>query len=684
LYSTQLPRLKFTTVNRTLISFAMLVVFNAAVHADPQLSSWFTATSDQFARIYTTTAAETSQSSVTTWSRGTTTQSTPVYSGVHEVSYSNDWIYIKTSGLASHLMGPWYLDAAKTQLFPNLPTDTATTYRIPRTPVVATTKTNTPGGPIGYFVNGVALFDNRDTFSYSNANGRDADPMAGIGQGDGIWNREAYLNESVSFDAAFAHQAGNQYHYHAQAIALRYQLGDHVDYNAKTNRYSESSVTETQHSPILAWAADGYPVYGPYGYASAMDATSGVRRLVSGYVRRDGTNGTTNLNTAGRHTLPAWAATAQNRSATLSPSQYGPNVNATYPIGHYLEDYDYLGDLGKTQGVDFDLDRYNGRFCVTPDFPNGTYAYFETIAADGTPLFPFNLGRQFYGTPSGGVVTSISEPVTNYFTNNPGAAPTPPPHALQNSSTRVRVQTDDNVLIGGFIIRGGTKKVEVRAIGPSLTQSSVSGVVANPTLELYDSTNTLLASNDDWVNSAQRRQIADSRIPPLSSEEAAVIVNLPEGNYTGIVRGTNSTAGVGLVEIFDLDNAATIHLKNLSARGRVETSENVMIGGFILGGGVSTNVIVRGIGPSLSGLGVNGALPNPTLALYNSQGTAIDSNDDWGNSPNKAAITNSGLAPANDLESAVYDSLSPGSYTAIVGGVNSTTGVAVVEIYELD
>jgi hypothetical protein len=671
-------------VIRILISLATAVVFSATVRADPQLSSWFTATSDQYARIYPTTAAETSQSSVTTWSRGTNTQSTPVYSGVHEVSSSNSFVYIKTSGLASHLMGPWYLDAAKTQLFPNLPTDTATTYRIPRTPVVATTKTNTPGGPIGYFVNGVALFDSRDTFSYSNANGRDADPMGGIGQGDGIWNREAYLNESVSFDAALAHQAGNQYHYHAQAIALRYQLGDHVDYNAKTNRYSESSVTETQHSPILAWAADGYPVYGPYGYANAMNAGSGVRRMVSGYVRRDGTNGTTNLSTVGRHTLPAWAAAAQNRSATLSPSQYGPNVSATYPIGHYLEDYDHLADLGQTQGIDFDLDRYNGRFCVTPDFPNGTYAYFETIAADGTPLFPFNLGRQFYGTPSGGVVTSISESVTNYFTNNPGAGPTPPAHALQNSSTRLRVQTGDNALIGGFIVRGGTKKVEVRAIGPSLTQSSISGIVANPTLEVYDSASQLIASNDDWVNSEQRRQIADSKIPPLSSQEAAVIVNLPDGNYTAVVRGANSTVGVGLVEIYDLDNAAAVHLKNLSTRGRVETGENVMIGGFILGGSASTNVVVRGIGPSLSGLGISDALSNPTLTLFNSQGTAIDSNDDWINSANKTAIQNSGLAPTNDRESAVYDSLSAGNYTAIVSGVNSATGVGLVEIYELD
>lgn len=613
-----------------------------------------------------------------------TTQSTPAYSGVHEVSSSASWVYIKTSGLASHLMGPWYLDQAKTQLFPNLPTDTNTTYRIPRTPTVAATKVNTPGGPIGYFVNGVALFDSRDTFSYSNANGRDADPTAGIGQGDGIWNREAYINESVSFDAAFAHQAGNQYHYHAQAIALRYQLGDHVDYNAKTNRYSESSVTETQHSPILAWAADGYPVYGPFGYASAMNPNSGVRRIVSGYLLRDGNNGTTNLNATGRHTLPAWAATAQNRSATLSASQYGPNVSATYLLGHYLEDYDHLADLGKTQGIDFDLDRYNGRFCVTPEFPSGTYAYFETIAADGTPLFPFNVGRQFYGTPSGGVVGSITEAVTNYFTNNPAAAPTPPPHALQNISTRLKVQTNENVMIGGFIIQGGTKKVVVRAIGPALGEAGLTALLANPALELYDGNNNLIASNDDWVNSADRRAIADSKIPPLRSNESAIVSSLAAGNYTAVVRGVNSTSGLGLVEVYDLDNAANIHLKNLSTRGRVETDDNVMIGGFILGGGTATNIVVRALGPSLSSFGIANPLSNPTLTLYNSQGTAIDFNDDWMTSANKAAISGSGLAPANDLESALYDSLAPANYTAIVRGLNGATGVGLVEIYELD
>jgi hypothetical protein len=123
---------------------------------------------------------------------------------------------------------------------------------------------------------------------------------------------------------AFAHQAGSNYHYHANTPALRYQLGDHVDYNANSKTYSESTTTATAHSPILGWMADGYPVYGPYGYASPMNAASGVRRMIPGYVKRDGTNGTTNLNITGRTTLPAWAARAQNRSATLASNVYGP------------------------------------------------------------------------------------------------------------------------------------------------------------------------------------------------------------------------------------------------------------------------------------------------------------------------------------------------------------------------
>ena len=194
-------------------------------------------------------------------------------------------------------MGPWYLNTAHTTNFPNFPSNRNVLYRIPRVPTVATTKTVTPTGAIGYCVDGVAMFDMGDTFSYSTAGGQDAQPTNGL-RGDGVWNRDAYINEGVTFDPAFAHQAGNDYHYHATMPALRYLLGDHVNYNSTAKSYSESTATVTKHSPILGWMKDGYPIYGPYGYSSPMSATSGLRRMISGYVKRDGSNGTAVLGPA--------------------------------------------------------------------------------------------------------------------------------------------------------------------------------------------------------------------------------------------------------------------------------------------------------------------------------------------------------------------------------------------------
>jgi hypothetical protein len=351
-------------------------------------------------------------------------------------------------------------------LFGNLPANTGTIYRIPRTTTVPATKTNTGLGAIGYFVNGVALFDMRDAFSYNTTAGQDATPTNGL-QGNGVWNRDAYHNESVTFDAAFAHQAGRQYHYHAQSPALRHQLGDHVDYNATTNRYTESTAPITKHSPIVAWAADGFPIYGPHGYSSAMNPNSPIVRMTSGFVLRNGQFGTTNLNTAGRQTLAVWAAAVQGRAQTLPTTLYGPNVSTTYQLGRYIEDYDYLGDLGRTQGVDFDLDKHNGRFCVTPEFPDGTYAYFETITSTGTPLFPYNLGRQFYGTPSGGTVTGITEPVTTHFRGGPNKRET------ATAVTR-NGQTGD-VTFSWSSVEGGTYRVDASA--DLVTWSALTGSV---------------------------------------------------------------------------------------------------------------------------------------------------------------------------------------------------------------
>jgi hypothetical protein len=178
-----------------------------SLNANPRITSWFTENSGQYARIYETTAAETARTSSTTWTRGQGTQSSPTYADVSEVSYSANWVYIRTTGLASHVMGPWYLNAAKSQDFPNFPANMASTYRIPLTPTIPTTKTLTGLGASGVMVNGVSIFDSRDAFSYVSASSTDATPVNGL-TGDGVWNRDGYHNEGVTFDPGLAHQAG--------------------------------------------------------------------------------------------------------------------------------------------------------------------------------------------------------------------------------------------------------------------------------------------------------------------------------------------------------------------------------------------------------------------------------------------------------------------------------------------
>lgn len=433
----------FPPMKTTLSILCMLVATRAA--ADPQLTSWFTEDSGQYARIYQNSAAETARTVSKTWSRGTGVQSSPTYAGVSKIVYSTNWVYIRATGLASHIMGPWYLDAAKSQDFPNFPSNTAKIYRIPRTPAIPTTKTLTGLGASGCMINGVSMFDSRDAFSYVNASSTDATPVNGL-TGDGVWNRDGYHNEGITFDAALAHQAGNNYHYHAQPIGLRYQLGDHVDYNATTNRYTESTAAVTKHSPILAWAADGLPVYGPYGYSSPLDPNSGVRRMVSGYVLRNGSNGTTNLTSTGRTTLPAWAQRIQ--TVTF---KNGPAVSTTYALGHYIEDFDYLGDRGYTLGVDFDLNEQNVRWCVTPEYPSGTYAYFTTINANGTPAYPYTTGRQYFGSPTGGSST-ISETVTTFFDGGP--------NKVETASAPSANNTTGDVTLTWSAAEGGTYQIQ--------------------------------------------------------------------------------------------------------------------------------------------------------------------------------------------------------------------------------
>ena len=183
------------------VSILLLSLLATSAIADPQITSWYTADSGQYARIYQTTAAESARTASTTWSRGQGTQNSPTYAGVSQISYSANWVYIRATGLASHLMGPWYLDAAKSQNFPNFPANTAKTYRIPRTPAIPATKSLTGLGATGCMVNGVSIFDSRDAFSYSSGNNTDATPVNGL-TGDGVWNRDGYHNDGATFNPA--------------------------------------------------------------------------------------------------------------------------------------------------------------------------------------------------------------------------------------------------------------------------------------------------------------------------------------------------------------------------------------------------------------------------------------------------------------------------------------------------
>jgi hypothetical protein len=243
----------------------------------------------------------------------------------------------------------------------------------------------------------------------------------------------------------------------------------------------------------------------------------------------------------------------------------------------------------------------------------------------------------------------------------------------------MRVQTGANVGIGGFIITGtAPKRVILRAIGPSLP---VSDALADPVMELHGPAGFMTIINDNWRDT-QEAEIIATGFPPTNNLESAIVATLNPGAYTAIVRGKNNTSGVALVEVYDLDQAAASKLGNISTRAFVSTGSNIVIAGFILGGGTGNdNVIVRGIGPSLP---VTGVLADPTLELRDSNGALIRSDDNWQDDPAQAAlISAAGLAPTNSLESAIFATLTPGPYTALLAGLNNGTGVGLVEVYDL-
>jgi hypothetical protein len=308
----------------------------AAAWAQPAVDSWVL-NQGQFASYWQNT-------------NGSPTNPTFVFytsttlADVSKVCYNDDYVWVKSDGMTTN-MGQF--------LNPGVPTAQNYTFVFPRNPTVPTTKTVSPKvGAIGMLVNGVPIYGLSDAHYWNGSNNNS--------MGVGTWNREVYKAEGFVLDATLGAHPQQQGAYHS---------------HAKPYRLYQANGTDA-HSPIVGYAFDGNPVYGPYGYTDPMDAASGISRMKSGYSQR-------NITT--RTTLPY--------GVSLNPSQYGPAVSATYPIGTYVEDYEWLASNGG------DLDIYNGRFCVTPEYPQGTYAYFVTIDAAGTPQFPYYIGIDYYGAP---------------------------------------------------------------------------------------------------------------------------------------------------------------------------------------------------------------------------------------------------------------------------------------------
>jgi hypothetical protein len=285
-------------------------------------------------------------------------------------------------------------------------------------------------------------------------------------------------------------------------------------------------------------------------------------------------------------------------------------------------------------------------------------------------------------TPTPTVIPDPSATPTPF----PEPTPTPALHSQPlNIATRVHVATRENVAIGGFIITGDApKKVVVRGIGPSLRESGIVNVLADPAIELYSSEGKLIARNNNWRDDLDSSvELEANGFGPKDELEAAIMATLSPGSYTAIISGQNSSSGVALIEIYDLDQNGGSRLANISTRALVESSESVLIGGFILGGDNGpAKILVRALGPSLANAGISNALANPTLELHDGNGALLMVNDDW-KDQQQSAIEQTGIPPGNSSEAAIVADFAPGAYTAVVAGKNGATGIALVEVYNL-
>ncbi len=383
-------------------------------------------------------------------------------------------------------------------------------------------------------------------------------------------------------------------------------------------------------------------------------------------------------------------------NVTFSGASGNPaDVVAVFPTGSSLAvDYYYLNGSKTSPAAGITAGTITASMATPGDFEFHLISGYLDVArtasvtvAVATPLpTPTPAPAP---SPAATPVPTPSPISTPNPTPTPAATPTPTPvvalpsGTMLNVSTRAFVQPGDNVMIGGLIISGtDPKRVLLRAVGASLTHAGIAGVLADPKLDLYDSSGKLIASNDSWQsNATDAAAVVATGLTPNDDREAAMIVDLHPGSYTAILSGSTGGQGVALFELYDL-NQNSSRIANIATRGKVDSGDKVMIAGFIVGGTQPNNLIIRALGPSLAAAGLNGALTNPVLDLYNGNGSLIVTNDNWRDSQQNQIVASS-LAPQDDREAAIAATLSPGNYTAIVRGAGGSKGVALVEVYNV-
>jgi CSLREA domain-containing protein len=338
-----------------------------------------------------------------------------------------------------------------------------------------------------------------------------------------------------------------------------------------------------------------------------------------------------------------------------------------------------------SNAVSATISRADGIGTIVNDDAAPTPTATPTATATATAAPTATATATATSTPTATPTSTPTATATATPTATATATPTATPvHAL-NISTRLRVDTGDNVMIAGFIIKGNSSKaVVLRGMGPSLASFGITDLLLDPVLDLRNSDSSLILRNDNWKED-QRGQIEGTLFQPSDDRESVIVASLTPANYTGVLTGKNNTTGVGLIEVYDNNQGVDSQLANISTRGFVQNGSNVMIGGFILGGGQpNARVALRGIGPSLSQFGLNNVLADPTLELHDANGATLVANDDWTDDPASAALlTANGLGLSNAKESGIFTSLPAGQFTAILAGKDGGVGIGLVEIYNV-